>query len=83
MTRRDYIYKRKLRDELRRAVMTLAADPTASESISTPNGGSRSVSYSSLASLRGELAAVEAELAEYSRSIISPSGFGVNYMRWC
>jgi len=83
MTARDYILKKRYRDELRRVVMKLMANPAASESVSTPNGGSRSVSYTSLASLQAELRTVEEEIAQFANSIGSPTGIGVNYARWC
>lgn len=83
MTKSDYIWKRKYRDELRRAITALSSDPTTSESISTPNGGSRSVSYTSLASLSAELRAVEAELEKYARHFTAPGGFSIEYTRWC
>lgn len=83
MTTQDYIYKKRYRDELRRAVSQLVANPASSESISTPNGGSRSVSYASLPALQAELRTVETEIDEFRRSISEPIGIGVNYARWC
>lgn len=83
MTKSDYIFKRKYRDELRRAILELSGDPVASVSISTPNGGSRSVSYSSLGALRDALRQVEEELAAYVRSLTDGGGIGISYTRWC
>lgn len=83
MTAKDYIFKKRYRDELRRAVMKLTANPAASESVSTPNGGSRSVSYASIANLSAELRLVEDEIARFENSINRPNGFETNYARWC
>lgn len=83
MTAKDYIWKRRYRDELRRAVMKLTANPAASESVSTPNGGSRSVSYSSIAALSAELRTIEEELARFENSVRRLNSLDLNYTRWC
>lgn len=83
MTAKDYIWKRRYRDELRRAVLKLTANPAASESVSTPNGGSRSVSYSSIAALSAELRAIDEEIARFENSVRSHNGLGAEYARWC
>lgn len=76
-------WKRKHYKALRDAIDVLEANPTASESISTPNGGSRSVTYSSLASLYSEMRQLEAELAENAIANGSPMGFTVITPHWC
>lgn len=82
MTRRDYIWRCKYRDRLRKAINLLADNPTASASISA-GGGSKSYTRVDLPRLSEELRKVEAELAEFRDSVSGGLGFGVNYARWC
>ena len=58
-------------------------DGVASESISTPNGGSRSVTYTSLSQVQDEIDRLEAKLAAIEQAETRPDGFGVSYARWC
>lgn len=83
MTAETTVWKRKHLRELRKAVAALEANPTASESISTPNGGSRSVTYSSLSSLYAEIRTLEAELSANAAANSSPLGFTATYPHWC
>ena len=83
MTAKDYLFKRKYRDQLRSVILKLTANPTSSESVSTPNGGSRSVSYTSLASLQAELRTIEHELDDFWRAYGCSDGVSVNYARYC
>lgn len=82
MTRQDFSYRLKLRDELRRAVATLSANPSTSVSISA-GGGTKSVSYAQLSSIAEELRKVESEIREYKRSILGGGAFDAEYARWC
>ena len=54
VTKADYIYYRRLRDELRRAILALSANPAASTTISTGDG-QKSVTYKSLNALQAQL----------------------------
>ena len=57
-------------------------DGSASESISTPNGGSRSVTYTSLAQVEQMIDQLEQKLAAAETAASRPLGFGVAYPDW-
>lgn len=81
MTRADYIYYRRLRDELRRAILALSANPAASTTISTGDG-QKSVTYKSLNSLQAQLSVAEAKCEAYERANSGSTGFTVEHVRW-
>ena len=81
MTKSDYIYYRRLRDELRRAILALSANPAASTTISTGDG-QKSVTYKSLNSLQAQLSVAEAKCEAYERAHSGSTGFTVEPVRW-
>lgn len=60
---------------LNEAIAKLEADPTLSFSLSTPGGGSRSVSFQNLATLYKEREQLETKLARAR----NPQGFTMGY----
>jgi len=60
---------------LNEAIKKLEADPTSSFSVSTPGGGSRSVSFQNLATLYKEREQLETKLARARK----PNGFSMRY----
>lgn len=80
MSRKDYIFRLKLRDALRDALLELARNPAASVSISA-GGGSKSYTNRDIEKIRKELEAVELWLQNHTPG--AATGLEINYARWC
>lgn len=74
-------------DSLRRRLENLYKlaenfDGSVSESISTPNGGSRSITYTSLDQLETMIEKLEQKVEALENRVSRPLGFGVAYPDW-
>lgn len=81
MTKRDYIFARKYRAELRKAQIALAKNPASSVTVSA-GGGSKSTTFRDRKELAEEIREVNNEIAAYERSL-HRGGLGIEYPRYC
>ena len=82
MTKRELASKIEIRNNLLRVLDTLSKNPAASATISS-GGGSKSYTNRDIKLVREEIAALDAEIAEYKRAVLNGGSLNISYARYC